>query len=76
MALRKNKTTKSPESTELGFGAVSAQQRLMNADGTYNYVREGLPWWSNFNVYHFLISCSNTAFFGSVILRASTMQLA
>jgi inward rectifier potassium channel len=45
------------ESKELGFGATDARQkRLINADGTYNYVRIGLPFYQTFNVFHFLIT--------------------
>jgi inward rectifier potassium channel len=44
---------------ELGFGATDARQRrLINPDGTYNYVRKGLPFYQTFNVFHFLITAS------------------
>ena len=45
------------QSKELGFGATDARQRrLINSDGTYNYKRVGLPFYANFNVFHFLIT--------------------
>ena len=47
------------DSRELGFGTTDArQQRLINRDGTYNYIRIGAPFYETFNVYHFLVSIS------------------
>ncbi len=45
---------------ELGFGtlATDMQGRLINKDGTYNYVRKGLPFSQTFNVYHKLVESS------------------
>ncbi len=45
---------------ELGFGTLSndKQTRLINKDGTYNYVRKGLPFSETFNIYHKLIESS------------------
>ena len=57
------------ESQEVGFGKTeNAQQRLMNPDGTYNYVRVGLPWYESFNFYHFLINSSWAKFFLVVLV--------
>ena len=47
------------ESKELGFGATDARQRrLINRDGSYNYIRLGLPFYQTFNVFHFLITAT------------------
>lgn len=47
------------ESKELGFGTTDARQRrLINRDGTYNYIRLGLPFYQTFNVFHFLITAT------------------
>jgi inward rectifier potassium channel len=64
-----------PQSQEVGFGKTeNGQQRLMNPDGTYNFVRVGLPWYESFNFYHFLISSSWTKFFLIVILWYSIVN--
>jgi inward rectifier potassium channel len=64
-----------PQSQEVGFGKTeNAQQRLMNPDGTYNFVRVGLPWYESFNFYHFLISSSWLSFFAIVILWYTVMN--
>jgi inward rectifier potassium channel len=65
-----------PQSQEVGFGKTeNAQQRLMNPDGTYNFVRVGLPWYESFNFYHFLISSPWWRFFLIVILWYSFVNL-
>ena len=47
------------QSKELGFGTTDARQRrLINTDGTYNYIRIGLPFYQTFNVFHFLITAT------------------
>ncbi len=47
------------ESKELGFGTTDARQRrLINRDGTYNYIRLGMPFYQTFNVFHFLITAT------------------
>jgi inward rectifier potassium channel len=43
---------------DLGFGAVVAResrQRLLNADGTFNVRREGLPFWQSVSLYDYLL---------------------
>ena len=48
-------------SRELGFGTTDVrQQRLINKDGSYNYVRLGVPFYETFNIYHYLLSASWT----------------
>lgn len=64
-----------PQSQEVGFGKTeNAQQRLMNPDGSYNFVRVGLPWYESFNFYHFLISSSWTKFFLIVVVWYTAMN--
>ena len=43
---------------ELGFGTLSneKQTRVLNKDGTYNYLRKGLPFSQTFNIYQKLVS--------------------
>ena len=46
---------------DLGFGSVIAGksgQRLLNADGTFNVQRSGLPLLSSLNLYHLVLSMS------------------
>jgi inward rectifier potassium channel len=46
-------------SRELGFGTTDVRQRrLINKDGSYNFVRLGIPFYETFNVYHYLLSAS------------------
>jgi inward rectifier potassium channel len=46
-------------SRELGFGTTDVRQRrLINRDGSYNFVRIGIPFYETFNVYHYLLSAS------------------
>ncbi len=46
-------------SRELGFGNTDVRQRrLINPDGSYNFVRLGIPFYETFNVYHYLLSAS------------------
>jgi inward rectifier potassium channel len=48
-------------SKELGFGTTDVRQRrLINKDGSYNFVRLGIPFYETFNVYHYLLSASWT----------------
>ncbi len=47
------------ESKEMGFGTTDARQkRLINPDGTYNYMRIGLPFYQTFNIFHVLITAT------------------
>ena len=46
-------------SRELGFGTTDVRQRrLINPDGSYNFVRIGIPFYETFNIYHYLLSAS------------------
>jgi inward rectifier potassium channel len=57
------------EFTDLGFGtevARSAQQRLLNRDGSFNVVREGLNPFSSMSLYHWLLTISWPRFLGFV----------
>jgi inward rectifier potassium channel len=63
------------QSQEVGFGKTeNAQERLMNPDGSYNFVRVGLPWYESFNFYHFLISSSWAKFFLIVVVWYTSMN--
>lgn len=53
------------DNRDLGFGSVVSQQsrrRLINPDGSFNVVRDGLPFWSSLSLYHFLLRLSWPAF--------------
>jgi inward rectifier potassium channel len=61
--LRRFQSFRRQASQEVGFGITPVNnQRLMNADGTYNYVRVGLPWYESFNIFHFLMTVSLSHF--------------
>lgn len=55
--LRYTKHKRIDPEKELGFGTLltEKQNRLINKDGTYNYVRKGLPFSQTFSVYHKLV---------------------
>jgi inward rectifier potassium channel len=55
---------------DLGFGAVVAresQRRLLNRDGSFNVVREGLKFFASWSPYHYLLTVSWPRFLGLVI---------
>jgi inward rectifier potassium channel len=61
--------TSDGEFTDLGFGtevARSAQQRLLNRDGSFNVVREGLNPFSSMSLYHWLLTISWPKFLGFI----------
>ena len=56
---------------DLGFGSVvtgQSRERLLNADGTFNVQRTGLPFLSSLNPYHVLLSMSWRTFLLLVLL--------
>jgi inward rectifier potassium channel len=60
---------KEEEFKDLGFGtevARGAQQRLLNRDGSFNVVREGLNPFSSMSLYHSLLTISWPKFLGFV----------
>ena len=63
--------TSDEEFTDLGFGtevARSAQQRLLNRDGSFNVVREGLNPLSSMSLYHWLLTISWPKFLGFITI--------
>jgi inward rectifier potassium channel len=63
--------TAEEEFKDLGFGtevARGAQQRLLNRDGSFNVVREGLNPFSSMSLYHWLLTISWPKFLGFVTL--------
>ncbi len=55
---------------DLGFGAVvsrESRRRLLNRNGTFNVVREGLGFWRSLSPYHFLLTASWPRFLGLVL---------
>lgn len=57
--------------SDLGFGSVvsgQSRQRLLNADGSFNVQRTGLPFLSSFNYFHTLLSMSWRNFLLLVLL--------
>lgn len=62
-------TSGQEEFRDLGFGAEvarSARQRLLNPDGTFNVVREGLDPFSSLSLYHWLLTISWSKFIGFI----------
>lgn len=56
---------------DLGFGAVVAResrQRLLNADGTFNVRREGLPFWQSVSLYDYLLGLTWPRFLSYVAI--------
>lgn len=61
--------TTDDEFTDLGFGtevARNAQRRLLNRDGSFNVVREGLNPLSSMSLYHWLLTISWPRFLGFI----------
>ena len=59
------------EESDLGFGSVVAGQsreRLLNADGSFNVRRTGMPVLSSLNLYHILLSMKWSTFLLLVLL--------
>jgi inward rectifier potassium channel len=58
-------------SLDLGFGAVVAREsrkRLLNKDGSFNVVREGLGWLRSLSPYHYLLTTTWPRFLGLVVV--------
>jgi inward rectifier potassium channel len=56
---------------DLGFGAVVAREsrkRLLNKDGSFNVVREGLTFFRSLSPYHFLLTTTWPRFLGLIVL--------
>lgn len=65
------------ENRDLGFGSVVSQQskrRLLNRDGSFNVVRDGLPWWASLSLYHALLRLSWPRFLGLLALAYVTVN--
>src|SRR5437763_4207045 len=63
---------------DLGFGSVvsrESRQRLLNRDGSFNVVREGLGWLATLAPYHLLLSISWIGFIGVVTLLYVVLNL-
>ena len=59
------------EPKDLGFGSVvggANEKRLLNRDGTFNPRREGLPFLSSLNPYHFFLTITWKKFFITVVI--------
>jgi len=73
MAVSEPRTTISADdpNRDLGFGAVVARQsrkRLLNRDGSFNVVREGLSFFQSLSPYQFLLTTTWPRFLGMVVL--------
>ena len=56
---------------DLGFGAVVAREsrkRLLNRDGSFNVVREGLSFFQSLSPYHYLLTTSWPRFLGLIVV--------
>ncbi len=63
---------------DFGFGARVAQQsqrRLLNRDGSFNVVREGLPFYRSLSPYHALLTMSWPRFFALIALAYFAVNL-
>ncbi|HEY0555532.1 MAG TPA: ion channel, partial [Thermoanaerobaculia bacterium] len=57
--------------SDLGFGAVVAREsrkRLLNKDGSFNVVREGLSFFRSLSPYHYLLTTSWPRFLGLIVV--------
>ena len=70
------KSFRKQASQEVGFGITTANnQRLMNSDGSYNYIKIGLPWYETFNIFHFFMSAPLSHFIIIVMAWYTLMNL-
>ncbi len=56
---------------DLGFGSKVTERtntRFINRDGSFNVIREGLPFLQSLSLYHSLITMSWLQFYGSILL--------
>ena len=62
---------------DLGFGAVVAgqRQRLLNRDGSFNVMREGLRPWVSLSLYHDLLEITWPRFLGLIVVYYMAMNL-
>jgi inward rectifier potassium channel len=61
-----NRANAPESSSDLGFGSVvsrESRERLLNPDGTFNVVREGMRFWETLSVYHALLTMTWVRFF-------------
>jgi inward rectifier potassium channel len=73
MALRESQIRNPDDdlTRDLGFGAVVAREsrkRLLNRDGSFNVVREGLSFLQSLSPYHYLLTTTWPRFLGMVVL--------
>jgi inward rectifier potassium channel len=73
MALAETRTPPAADdpNRDLGFGAVVAREsrkRLLNKDGSFNVVREGLSFFRSLSPYHFLLTTTWPRFLGLVVV--------
>src|SRR2546423_12901 len=66
-----------PDDTrDFGFGSVMSREsrRLVNRDGSFNTVREGLRFLTSLDVYHHLLTISWPKFFGLLVAAYLTLN--
>src|ERR1043165_8058014 len=73
MALAETRTPPPPDdpNRDLGFGAIVAREsrkRLLNRDGSFNVVREGLSLFQTLSPYQYLLTTTWPRFLGLVVL--------
>lgn len=65
------------DNRDLGFGSIVSQEskrRLLNRDGSFNVVRDGLPWWASLSLYHALLRLTWPKFLGLLALAYVTVN--
>src|SRR5689334_13470893 len=64
---------------DLGFGSIvsrESRQRLLNRDGSFNVVRNGLGFLESFAPYHHLLTTTWTGFLGIVAVTYFALNVA
>jgi inward rectifier potassium channel len=77
MANRRSADKPEDPNRDLGFGAVvvrESRRRLLNRDGSFNVVREGLNPFTSLSVYHSLITTTWPRFLGWVVVFFLSMN--
>ncbi len=76
MAIINNKfRNKNIDNTGFGNNSINEGRRLINADGSANLKKRGIPIWERISIYHTLLRMKRTYFFLSIFLFYTCINL-
>jgi inward rectifier potassium channel len=70
MSLYKKKNPFSKQNDDTGFASNTNQTggRFLNKDGSYNLVKEGMPFWKRFSIFHDMLNLPTWKFIAVIII--------